>query len=74
MPMRIPPPRLSAAPPTPAAARLLGIEGDLAAGLGLPADAFAQAIAQVGSYDDIFTRNLKRHRRHPCRHPERVVA
>ncbi len=38
--------------------RLFGVEGELQAGMGLPNDAFLQAIRQVGNYDEIFARNL----------------
>jgi general L-amino acid transport system substrate-binding protein len=38
--------------------RLLGVEGELGAGLGLPNDFAAKVIAQVGSYGDIYDRNL----------------
>lgn len=46
-------------PPDPEAARLLGVgEDELQTNMGLPADAFAQAIRQVGNYDEIHVRNL----------------
>ncbi len=46
-------------PPTPEAGRLLGVtEDEQQSGMGLPADAFAQVIAQVGNYNDIYERNL----------------
>ena len=38
--------------------RLLGGEGELQSGMGLPADAFYQVIKQVGNYDEIYSRNL----------------
>ena len=38
--------------------RLLGVEGDLGALLGLEDDWAYQAIAQVGAYNEIFRRNL----------------
>lgn len=38
--------------------RLLGGEGELQTAMGLPADAFYQAVKQVGNYDEIYTRNL----------------
>jgi general L-amino acid transport system substrate-binding protein len=38
--------------------RLLGIEGDFGAGLGLPNDFGLQIIRQVGNYADIYDRNL----------------
>ena len=43
----------------PEAVRLLGGEGELQTGMGLAADAFYQAIKQVGNYDELFTRNLE---------------
>jgi len=46
-------------PPDPEAGRLLGVgEDELQTKMGLPADAFAQAIRQVGNYDEIHMRNL----------------
>ena len=45
-------------PPDAEAGRLLGGEGELQTGMGLSPDAFYQVIAQVGNYDEIFTRNL----------------
>ena len=38
--------------------RLLGGEGELQSGMGLPADAFYQVISQVGNYDEIYSRHL----------------
>jgi len=38
--------------------RLLGGEGELQSAMGLPADAWFQAVSQVGNYDEIFARNL----------------
>ncbi|MFT4935044.1 MAG: general L-amino acid transport system substrate-binding protein [Pseudoalteromonas distincta] len=38
--------------------RLLGVEGDLGAMLGLEADWAYEAISQVGAYNEIFRRNL----------------
>ena len=38
--------------------RLLGGEGELQSGMGLPADAFYQVIKQVGNYDEIYSRSL----------------
>ncbi len=38
--------------------RLLGGEGELQTAMGLPADAWFQAVSQVGNYDEIFSRNL----------------
>ena len=40
------------------AVRLLGGEGELQTNMGLSADAFYNVIAQVGNYDEIYTRNL----------------
>ena len=46
-------------PPDPEAGRLLGVgEDELQTKMGLAADAFAQAIRQVGNYDEIHVRNL----------------
>jgi general L-amino acid transport system substrate-binding protein len=42
----------------PQVRRLLGVEGDLGQGLGLPADWGYQIIRQVGNYGEIFERNL----------------
>ncbi|HET6469143.1 MAG TPA: amino acid ABC transporter substrate-binding protein [Geminicoccaceae bacterium] len=38
--------------------RLLGVEGELASGLGLPADFGYQVIKQIGNYGESFERNL----------------
>ena len=38
--------------------RLLGGDGELQTGMGLPADAFYNVITQVGNYSEIFERNL----------------
>jgi general L-amino acid transport system substrate-binding protein len=47
-------------PPDPEAGRLLGVGDDeLQTKMGLPADAFAQAIRQVGNYDEIYVNNLR---------------
>lgn len=43
---------------TPELARLFGGEGELQTAMGLPAEAFANAVKQVGSYGEIFERNL----------------
>ena len=44
---------------TPELARLFGVSDDeLQSKMGLPADAFYQAIKQVGNYGEIFERNL----------------
>ena len=46
-------------PIDPEAGRLLGVgEDELQTKMGLPADAFAHAIRQVGNYDEIYMRNL----------------
>ena len=46
-------------PPDPEAGRILGVGDDeLQTKMGLSADAFAQAIRQVGNYDEIYSRNL----------------
>ena len=46
-------------PPDPEAGRLLGVgEDELQTKMNLSADAFAQAIRQVGNYDEIYSRNL----------------
>ena len=46
-------------PPDPEVGRMLGVgEDELQTKMGLPADAFAQAIRQVGNYDEIHVRNL----------------
>jgi general L-amino acid transport system substrate-binding protein len=42
----------------PAVRRLLGMEGDLGKNLGLKADWALQIIKQVGSYQEVFERNL----------------
>jgi general L-amino acid transport system substrate-binding protein len=42
----------------PEASRLFGGEGEVQSTMGLPADAFYQVIKQVGSFDEIFDRNL----------------
>jgi general L-amino acid transport system substrate-binding protein len=38
--------------------RLLGVEGDMGQGLGLPADFGYQIVKQVGNYGEIFERNI----------------
>jgi general L-amino acid transport system substrate-binding protein len=38
--------------------RLTGGDGELQTAMGLPADAWLQAVTQVGNYDEIFARNL----------------
>jgi general L-amino acid transport system substrate-binding protein len=38
--------------------RLLGVEGDMGQGLGLPADFGYQIIKQVGNYGEVFERNI----------------
>ncbi len=45
-------------PPDAEAARLLGGEGQLQNLMGLESDAFMQVIAQVGNYNDVYTRHL----------------
>ena len=50
---------MAANPPTEEIARLLGGEGELQTGMGLPADAFLQVISQVGNYAEIFDANLR---------------
>ncbi|MGH6897599.1 MAG: amino acid ABC transporter substrate-binding protein [Geminicoccaceae bacterium] len=42
----------------PGVRRLLGVEGDMGKGLGLPNDWGYQIIAQVGNYGEIFERNI----------------
>jgi len=49
---------LSKASPDPRVRRLLGVDGDFGKAMGLKADFAYQAIAQVGSYDEIFARNV----------------
>jgi general L-amino acid transport system substrate-binding protein len=44
---------------TPELTRLFGGEGELQTSMGLPADAFLQVVKQVGSYGEIFERNLE---------------
>ena len=47
-------------PSDPEAGRLLGVgEDEMQTKMGLPADAFAQAIRQVGNYHEIHVRNLR---------------
>ena len=38
--------------------RLLGGEGELQTAMGLSADAWLNAVTQVGNYDEIYARNL----------------
>lgn len=38
--------------------RLLGGDGELQTAMGLPADAWLNAVSQVGNYDEIYSRNL----------------
>ncbi|MDH3462764.1 MAG: amino acid ABC transporter substrate-binding protein [Acidimicrobiia bacterium] len=48
-----------ASPPDPEAGRLLGVTDDeIQSNMGLSADAFANVIAQVGNYNDIYVSNL----------------
>ena len=49
---------MAANPPDAEAGRLLGGEGELQSVMGLDADAFFQAIKQVGNYNDIWERHL----------------
>lgn len=42
----------------PTIKRLLGVEGDMGAKLGLPNDFMVQVITQVGNYGEIYDRNL----------------
>ena len=49
---------MAATPPDDEVARLLGGEGELQTVMGLPADAWLQAISQVGNYDEIYEANL----------------
>jgi general L-amino acid transport system substrate-binding protein len=44
---------------TPELARLFGGEGELQTAMGLPTDAFLQVVKQVGSYGEIYDRNLE---------------
>jgi general L-amino acid transport system substrate-binding protein len=48
----------AAATDDPEAIRLLGGEGELQSAMGLSADAWLNAVSQVGNYDEIFSRNL----------------
>ena len=51
--------QMAADPPDPEIGRLLGADGEeKQTALGLEAGAFANAIRQVGNYDEIYTRNL----------------
>ncbi len=46
-------------PPDPEAGRFLGVGDDeLQTKMGIPADGYAQAIRQVGNYDEIYANNL----------------
>ena len=49
---------MAANPPDAEAGRLLGGEGELQSAMGLAPDAFHQVIAQVGNYDEIYSRHL----------------
>jgi len=42
----------------PEVGRLLGGDGELQSAMGLSADAWLNAVSQVGNYDEMFTRNL----------------
>ncbi len=50
--------QMAASPPDAEAGRLLGGDGELQTAMGLAADAFLQAILQVGNYDEILSRHL----------------
>jgi general L-amino acid transport system substrate-binding protein len=50
--------RIRANAERPEIKRLLGVEDDLGAGLGLPADWAYQVVRQVGNYAEVFDRNL----------------
>ncbi len=43
----------------PAVRRLLGVDGEFGARLGLPADWSFRAVGQVGNYGEVFARNLQ---------------
>jgi general L-amino acid transport system substrate-binding protein len=49
---------MKASSTNPEVRRLLGVEGDMGQGLGLPNDWGYQAIKQVGNYGEIFERNI----------------
>ena len=49
---------MAASPPDAETGRLLGGDGELQTAMGLAADAFYQAILQVGNYDEILSRHL----------------
>ncbi len=51
---------MAASPRDAEIGRLLGGEGELQTAMGLAPDAFWQVIAQVGNYDEIYSRNLVR--------------
>jgi len=42
----------------PVTKRLLGVEGDLGQGMGIPNDFVYQVIKQVGNYGEVFARHL----------------
>lgn len=46
-------------PPNDEIGRLLGGEGELQSGMGLPSDAFFNVISQVGNYAEMFDRHLR---------------
>ena len=46
------------ASPNPEVQRLLGVDPANVTGIGLPADAFYQAIKAVGNYGEIYDRNI----------------
>ncbi len=49
---------MAANPPDAEIGRLTGGDGELQTAMGLPADAWLNAVSQVGNYDEIYTRNL----------------
>jgi len=49
---------MQANPPDGEIGRLMGGEGELQTAMGLPADAWFNAVSQVGNYDEIYSRNL----------------
>ena len=49
---------MAASPPDGEVDRLLGGEGELQTAMGLSADAWLNAVSQVGNYDEIYNQNL----------------
>ena len=49
---------MQANPPDGEGGRLLGGEGELQTAMGLPSDAWFNAVSAVGNYDEIYSRNL----------------